>query len=50
VVGVLLYGASKTGNPLTVRGRNPPNYSILVKMAPDIFRIYKNSNAKNVMF
>jgi hypothetical protein len=34
---VLLYGASETGNPLTVRGKilQP----ILVKSAPDLFRI-----------
>ncbi len=37
VVRVLLFGASKTGNPLTVQGEILQ--TILVKSAPDLFRI-----------
>jgi hypothetical protein len=35
---VLLYGSSKRGNPLTVRGENPLN-PLSVKNVPEVFRI-----------
>ncbi len=42
LVRALLYGASNIGNTLTVWGKNPRNYSILVKNAPELCRIKSN--------
>ncbi len=37
IVSILLYGVSKTGNPVSMRGEILQ--TLLVKNAPDIFRI-----------